>query len=93
MVNYYRRIINNVPGIEPENDVLKVNKESSPNAPTKKVFDVKLPDTGSDNQDSPTKLDFTDAYDDDHIQPDKHEDESNLSNVERPPTPPLRRSF
>ena len=57
---------NDIPSLE---DVVKVKKDRNSMTPSKEVFDVTLSDTGSsndtepDNQDSPTKLDFTDAYD------------------------------
>ena len=45
-----------------------------------------------DDQGNPTKLDFTDAYDNVDIHLDPNGGQSIISNVERPPTPPLRRS-
>ena len=62
------------------------------------VFDVTSPytcsnnDTESYNQDSPIKLNFTDAYDDVNIRTDSHEDGPVISNVERSPRALSRRS-
>ena len=56
---------NDIPLLE---DVVKVKRDFHPMTPSKKVFDVTLPNTKtsidnhSDNMDEPSKLDFTDAY-------------------------------
>ena len=79
-------------------DVIKVRKDLNPMTPSKKVFDVSLPDRRSSidkdsyNKDEPTKLDFTDANDEVNLDSNSNERQSIISNVERSPTPPLRRS-
>ena len=66
--------------------------------PSKKVFHVSLPDRraiidkDSDNKGEPTKLDFTDAYDEVNLDSNYNKRQSIISNVERPHTPPLQRS-
>ena len=86
---------NDIPLLE---DVVKVKRDFHPMTPSKKVFDVSLPDRrasidkDSDNKDKSTKFDFTDAYDEVNLDSNSNERQSIISNVERPPTPPLRRS-
>ena len=80
---------NDIPSLQ---NVFKVNKEPSPVTPSKKVFDVSLPDTGPNMPKSPTKHDFSELYDTNEIESSPEEVEPIISNVERPPTPPLRRS-
>ena len=61
-----------------ENGV-KLRKDIKPMTPSKKLFDVTLPDTRlstdgePDDQSNPTKLDFTDAYEEVDIQPNPNE--------------------
>ena len=61
------------------------------------MFDVWLPNTKpsidnqSDNMDKPTKLDFKDTYEEVNLDSNSNERQSIISNVERPPTSPLRR--
>ena len=79
-------------------DVIKVKRDLHPLTPSKKVFDVSLPNTKpsidnhSDNMNEPTNLDLTDAYEEVNLDSNSNERQSIISNVERPPTPPLRRS-
>ena len=86
---------NDIPLLE---NVVKVKRDFHPMTPSKKVFDVSLPNTKpsvdnhSDNMDEPTKFDFTDAYEEVDLESNSNERQSIISNVIRPPTPPLRRS-
>ena len=79
-------------------DVVKVKRDFHPMTPSKNVFDVSLPNTKpsidnhSNNMDEPTKLDFTDAYEEVNLDSNSNKKQSIISNVERPPTSPLRRS-
>ena len=66
--------------------------------PSKKVYDVSLPDDianigqNSKDPDDSNKLDFTDAYEQVDLNPDTTRMKSVVSNIEKPSTPPLRRS-
>ena len=77
---------------------MKVKREFYPMTPSKKVFDVTLPNTKtsidnySDYMDELSKLDFTNAYEEVNLNSNYNERQSIISYVERTPTPPLRRS-
>lgn len=82
---------NDIPSLQ---DIVKIKRDLNHMTPSRKVFDVTLPDTRSnndteyDNHDSPTKLDFIKAYDVDDIQHGSHEDKNIISNVKKPLRPP-----
>ena len=66
--------------------------------PSKKVYDVSLPDDvanisqNSEDPDDSNKLDFTDAYDQINLDSSPARRQPIISNVEKPPTPQLRKS-
>ena len=86
---------NEIPSLE---DVEKIKRNYQPLTPSKKVYDVRLPDDITDfgqNFKDPVdsnKLDFTDAYEQVDLNPDTSKMKSVVSNIEKPSTPPLRRS-
>merc|ERR1712214_141743 len=86
---------NDIPSFE---DVGKIKRNYHPMTPSKKVYDVSLPDSvaniGEDSEDcdESNKLDFTDAYDQVNLDSSIAKRRSIISNVVKPPTPPLRKS-
>ena len=86
---------NNIPSLE---DVEKIRRNYHPTTPSKKVYDVTLPDKVTsigkepDDNDPLNRLDAKDAYEQVDLSSNRSKRRSVISNVEKPPTPPLRRS-
>ena len=86
---------NDIPSLE---DVEKIRRNYHPMTPSKKVYDVTLPDKVTsmgkdpDDNDPFNRLDAKDAYDQVDLSSNGSKGRSIISNVEKPPTPSLRRS-
>ena len=86
---------NDIPSLE---DLGKIKRNYQPTTPSKKVYDVSLPDSvdnigqDSEDNDGSDKLDFTDAYEQVDLNSSPARRQPIISNIEKPPTPPLRRS-